>query len=582
MAKTRTLQSVLNAGELTPKLKGRAETPRYKNALERCRNMVPLVHGGATRRWGTRYVAPAAAADVRLEPMIIEINGVATGYLLEFTNAKLRFYANGARIMSGGSPCEITSPYSTAQLWGWNYDQNDNDLYTAHTAVPVKKLSRTSDTSWTYADVAFTNQPRANEWSVSNGYPGAITFYDQRMILAGSTAKPRAIWGSKSGDPLTFLIGTLDNDPYEFIPSQVKTRIRHLSATDQIVIFSQRREVTLSGGNAAITPTNFQFKGRTSRGCSGARPLVLDGQIFFPTATGKRFCSFNYKYEKDRYLASDFGFVADHLLEDGDGIIQVAYAAEPYSCFWAVTKKGNLLSFTYDEEQDVWAWAKHHTAPILPEDAQTGQETTYYKSVAVIPDANGQDQVWLAVQRLVGGSYQTYIEYMDSALLSDCAVTGTDAAGKTVWTGLSHLEGQTVVIKADGIVVPSQVVTGGQITLASAAKAVEVGLPYKSVIKELPFDPAQQGGTIQGAAVAVSEISVLLHESQGCTVNGEQIPFRRFGQGVLDQPITSFSGWKKVGNLGWGGTDASQVTIEQDLPLPLTVLAIAKEVTVNG
>jgi hypothetical protein len=124
-------------------------------------------------------------------------------------------------------------------------------------------------------------------------------------------------------------------------------------------------------------------------------------------------------------------------------------------------------------------------------------------------------------------------------------------------------------------------VTGGKVTLATTASNVEVGLPYHTTIKDLPLELVNPGQSIQGAATAVNKIRVRLHESEGCTVNGEQVPFRRFAS--ANSPVEPFSGDKQVFNLGRGtDPEGTQVTIEQDLPYALTVLAIIKEVNING
>ena len=104
------------------------------------------------------------------------------------------------------------------------------------------------------------------------------------------------------------------------------------------------------------------------------------------------------------------------------------------------------------------------------------------------------------------------------------------------------------------------------------------------LVRHLPLEiAAGDGSTIQGANVQVASIRVRFHETKGATVNGEIIPFQQFGQGLLDTPVAAYSGDKKVDHLGRGTDPAeSQVEIVQNLPLPITVLAIIKEVSING
>ena len=61
------------------------------------------------------------------------------------------------------------------------------------------------------------------------------------------------------------------------------------------------------------------------------------------------------------------------------------------------------------------------------------------------------------------------------------------------------------------------------------------------------------------------------------------VSFKRFGQGVLDQPTAPFTGDKTVRSYGWRqGGIAPLWRIEQDTPLPFTLLSVASEISVNG
>ena len=61
------------------------------------------------------------------------------------------------------------------------------------------------------------------------------------------------------------------------------------------------------------------------------------------------------------------------------------------------------------------------------------------------------------------------------------------------------------------------------------------------------------------------------------------VPFKAFGNAVLDSPPQSFSGDKTVRALGWrkDGTEPLW-RIEQDTPLPFTLLSVTTEISING
>ncbi len=58
---------------------------------------------------------------------------------------------------------QIVSPYTSAQAFDIHVTQSADVMYIAHPDIPPKKLSRTSDTSWTIASVDFTGGPFLEE-----------------------------------------------------------------------------------------------------------------------------------------------------------------------------------------------------------------------------------------------------------------------------------------------------------------------------------------------------------------------------------------------------------------------------------
>lgn len=708
MAKIRTIQSALNAGEISPKLRGRTDLPRYQHGLEQCRNAIPMVWGGAQRTPGTRYVVAAIQDNVRLIEFPMSIDGALAGYVLEIGDLWMHVHHNGVMVWH-----LLAGPYTEQNHSGIRYAVSANVLYLVHPNYQPRRLYRgATDSDWTLETVPFSAMPmmrppgsegikitpsatsgsitltasadwfvaqhvglqyqingglvtitavtdathatatvnnaitppadahtikdtlvldyvppgdppgseavpftfdiealasftettltttfpeslpagltitkttvtdqltgtdpdpnwKEQAWSSYRGWPACITFHEQRMILGSSPTYPTYEWGSKSDDPLNFTIGTLDSDAWAFNFAAISTSIFHMISADGIATFAGDSELTIRGGSdSPITPSNVQPKSRTPHGSSLVRPVKIGGEIYFVPPSGLKLRGFGYQFSSDSYVAPDVALIADHLISEGGGICCMAYAREPLSLLWVVTNNGGLLSLTLDKEQEVTAWACH------------GGADCRYISCAAVPGAGGIDQVWFAVQRLVGGDWKTTIETLDEALQTNSAVTVT-GSGLTEISGLDHLEGCLVDIKADGFYGGRQAVTDGKVTLTTPFSSGEAGLPYQTIIKDMPLELANPGQTIQGSAVSVNEIRVRLHESQGCTVNGEQVPFRQFPN--INSPVAPFSGDKKLFQLGCGtDPEQTQVTIVQDLPFDLTVLAIIKEVSVNG
>ena len=158
--------------------------------------------------------------------------------------------------------------------------------------------------------------------------------------------------------------------------------------------------------------------------------------------------------------------------------------------------------------------------------------------------------------------------------------TGTPA---TSVSGLTHLEGFTVTGLADGLVISPQVVSGGSITLDRAATDVVVGLPYVSQFQTLYLDAESPNGSIQGRRKQIPAAVLRLSDTLGVKVG---IDFTRMVE-VKEQfvPTSSvpqlFSGDVHVVLPGKTNDLYAQVCVQQNYPLPMSILGIAREVTIG-
>lgn len=151
-----------------------------------------------------------------------------------------------------------------------------------------------------------------------------------------------------------------------------------------------------------------------------------------------------------------------------------------------------------------------------------------------------------------------------------------------VVSGLDHLNGQTVAILADGNVLPQQTVVNGTVTLARPASSIVVGLPYQAQLQTLYLD-LQGGPTIQSKRKKVSAVTVRMLNSRGMKVGqtfGNLHEFKERNTQPMGQPIQLITGDERI-NLDPLYDLMGQVCIQQDNPLPCTVLGVIPEVTVG-
>lgn len=152
------LVTALNAGELSPYMDARTDVAKYRSGCRRLENMIVLPYGGVYRRAGTEYLGEAKLANKQCR--LIGFNfSVTTRFVLEFGDLYMRVWGNDSQVLSGGSPYEIVSPYTEAQLRELQYVQINDIMYLAHPSHPPYKLSRLADNNWTLAKVAWKYPP---------------------------------------------------------------------------------------------------------------------------------------------------------------------------------------------------------------------------------------------------------------------------------------------------------------------------------------------------------------------------------------------------------------------------------------
>jgi hypothetical protein len=184
------------------------------------------------------------------------------------------------------------------------------------------------------------------------------------------------------------------------------------------------------------------------------------------------------------FMGRTLTLYARHLF-DGHSIKAWGYAENPDGVVWCVTDTGRLYSFTYVREEDVRAWAGPHLTEgtwkwvaTVPK-AGSNQDDVYF-----IVERNGQTLIEVMTQRTVGQRTVEEIVQVDSSLSYDGAATAT-------FSGLDHLEGQTVIAQVDGMVYSADIgltVSGGSVTLPDEHSVVHIGLPFTGKLETLDVD----------------------------------------------------------------------------------------------
>jgi hypothetical protein len=456
---------------------------------------------------------------------------------------------------------------------------------TSTTVVTIEILkdmgSTSSSTDWSLG--AFSN---------TTGHATCVTFFEQRLVFAGTKSQPQTLFFSKSGDYENMdenRSGTVSDDDaiiYTIASNQVNA-IRFMTATRTLIVGTAGGEFAVSGGgtDVAVTPTNILIKKQSNHGAANLDAIAVGNVTLFLQRAKRKIRELAYNFDVDGYLAPDMTILAEHISESG--ITQMAYQQEPNQIIWCVRTDGQLIALTYQREQQVVAWHRH----IFGGSFSTGDAVC--ESVAALPTDDNEYQIWVIIKRTINSVTKRYVEYLHTFdfdetdntdfnfLDSQLSYSGSPV---TSISGLSHLEGQTVAILADGATHPRKTVTSGSISLERSASKVKVGLPYTSLLQTMRLDAGSQDGTSQGKTKRIFDITLRIYESIGIEVgpdlnNMERIPFRSSAT-LMNQAIPVFTGDKEIEFRGNYETDG-YVYVRQDQPLPLTILSLYPRLVTN-
>jgi hypothetical protein len=575
------------SGEFGNKLTGRTDFEKYQSAAKKMENFLVHPQGAATRRVGTQFIDEVKDSSKKTRLIPFEFSTTQT-YILEFGNQYIRFFKDKGQILSGGSAYEIASPYLEAELFEIKFAQSADVMYLVHPNHNVRKLSRTGHTSWSLATVSFSGSPSL-PISGSNNRPSCVSFYEQRLAFAGTNNNPQTIWFSKAGDYENFTTGTNADDAmiYTIASNQVNA-IRYLKAQRTLVVGTSGGEFTVSadGTDASITPTNVTIKKQSSYGSANVDAVAAGNAILFLQKAKRKIRELAYNFDSDSYVAPDLTILNDAVTESG--IVQMEWQQEPDNILWCVRDDGQLAALTYQRSEAVVSWHRH----ILG--GSFGSGNAVVESIASISGVLNEDELWCIVKRTINGSTKRYVE-----CFSDFNFDETDAtdfkfldshltysgSATTSLSGLSHLEGQTVSILADGSVHANKTVSSGSITLDRSVTKAVVGLSYDSVLQTMRIEGGAAEGTSQGKTKRISKVVLRLFETVGVKVgpslsNLETIPFRTTSSNLSAPVETLLEGDKEIEFNDDFNSDGF-IFIKQDQPLPASILAIYPTLVTN-
>lgn len=431
-----------------------------------------------------------------------------------------------------------------------------------------------------------TTRWQLGAWSATTEYPAVVTFFRNRLWWFGK----QRIWGSVPDDFENMAADFFnevraDNAVARIMAAKDVNDILWAVGADKLIIGTGGGEFV--AGEITTTeplgPGNFEIVPQSGKRVRSVAPVIAGSSVLYVQRAGRKLMSLNYSFDVDKYSSTDLAVLSNRITRTG--IVAMAFQGEPWSINWSILGNGQLLSFTYDQEQQVTGWGQH---PI-------GGAAVVVESIASGPTPDGsREEVWMIVRRTINGATHRYVEFMEQpwegpgedelepgdaqedAFYVDSGLTYRGAPA-TVISGLNHLEGQTVQILADGARQPDKTVSSGSITLDRAASVVQAGLQFISRLVPMRLEAGAKDGTAQGKLKRIHKLVIRFVDTLGGRAGEykkqlDDIAFRSPST-PMGQPQPIFSGDFEMQFPGDWGLDGF-VEIRQDGPLPMTVAAL--------
>ena len=142
MARSAPAISTFTAGEISPRLEGRANIEKYLEGLSILTNMIVQPHGGVTRRPGTEYLGEVKNSSnvTRLIPFEFKTSDT---YALEFGNQYMRVFRNGLQVLSATKTISAITKANPGVLTSNSHGySNGDEIYLENSGAMAELKSR--------------------------------------------------------------------------------------------------------------------------------------------------------------------------------------------------------------------------------------------------------------------------------------------------------------------------------------------------------------------------------------------------------------------------------------------------------
>lgn len=410
-------------------------------------------------------------------------------------------------------------------------------------------------------------------WSDYRGWPSAVAFAEGRLWWAGKDF----LDGSVS-DAFTSFDDTFEGDAGPIarsIGSGPVDTINWLLSSQRLLVGTEGSEIVAKAStqDEPITPTACSLRAVSTQGSAAVQAVKIDKRGVYVQRGGTRVMELSIGDDLE-YGSTDLTLLCPEI--GTPSITRMAVQRQPDTRIHAMRSDGTVALGVFDKAESVLCWC----------DIETDGDV---EDVVILPgdDGTGEDSVYYLVKRTINGSTKRYLERW--ALESQCigATLNRQADSFVVWTGsssttitgLSHLEGESVVVWAGGKDLGTYTVTSGQITgVSESVTSAVIGVAYEAAFKSSKLSRAQ-GGTALTQPKRISHLGLVLVNAhyQGLqygpdSATLEDMPLVENGTAVASNTVHATYDEMSFEFPGRWDTD-SRLYLKAMAPRPCTVLA---------
>jgi hypothetical protein len=458
-------------------------------------------------------------------------------------------------------------------------------------ATVIQPLSATTTTYdwsllmpvWNYNGEAFYTNKTDIEGNVLDVFPRSGTFYQDRLVMAGTGDFPQSGWISQTGDYENHLTGSNDADAIAFtLNSRQVNDIKWITARDGLIASTDEFEWLIDSVNGLLTPSTIYAKDRTAHGSEELPPIIVDNAVLFMQQGGRKLRALGEDFNVRGYTAPNLAKWAYHMTEGG--VSTLSYQQEPLSIVWMPRDDGQLIGLTFNRTDDMLAWHRQKIGGTF-----SSSNAVVESVISLTHPTDDYDELWMIVKRTVNSATVRRIEVMtklkdEETDLSqyhqlDGAITFAGGSETSTVTGLTQFEGESVgIVDSDtGGYYGEFTVSGGQadITPFKVTNAL-VGYRYNCDMKPVNLAPGSKQTIVE---VVIDFLNTVGGQIGKDASNLDDIKFRTTDD-TMDSPPDIFEGEVKV-NVKSAIDRRGEFLIRQPYPMPMTIRGIWPDVDAN-